>query len=261
MVGWWPRAGRMVAAQARAHSVERSDAKASSRQIDHTHSRCEARMGFARKNGVYITRWLAIATIVFGSLFYLVGAALKPDYSHLSHFISELNASGTPWARSLGLFGFVPLGLLFSGFLIAASPLVQVGGASRVGFWLLWSQPVAFIGVALAPCDPGCPLGGSLTQVAHDILGVLTYFAGAAAMVLLSFSPVLSPHWRSTLMASGIAWMLLFVLMLQPELAQVRGLLQRIADGLLAMVVALVAWRLVGQPALSRGALHLRSQP
>jgi len=197
------------------------------------------------KSRVRIARLLAVVAVCFGASFYTTGAALKPGYSQITHFISELNATGTPWATELGLLGFVPLGALFAAFLVAASPIAHVRGASRAGFWLLWSQPVAFIGVALAPCDAGCPIGGSPSQLVHDLLGLITYFAGALAFVLLAFSPALKVRWRALFIAVGCTWLILFVLMLQPELAQVRGLLQRLADALLAIVLIIVAWRIV----------------
>ena len=41
--------------------------------------------------------------------------------------------------------------------------------------------------------------------------------------------------------------------MLQPEVAQVRGLLQRIADGLLATSILIIAWRMLGETPPARG--------
>lgn len=200
-----------------------------------------------------LARTLAIATIIFGTSFYSIGAQIKPGYSHVAHFISELNATGTPWATQLGLFGFLPLGLIFAAFLVAVTPIAQVHGTSRLGLWLLWSQPIAFIGAALAPCDAGCPIGGSALQVAHDVLGLVTYFAGALALVLLSSAKGLSPGWRLFLRFAGVAWLVLFLVMVQPEAMLVRGLLQRIADALLAATLLIVAWGLVDNPRAASG--------
>lgn len=92
-----------------------------------------------------LARTFAVGTVLFGLVFYTLGAALKPGYSSASQFISELNAAGTTWAQQLGFFGFVPLGLLFGAFLLTAGPLAGVRGASRVGWWLLWSQPLTLV--------------------------------------------------------------------------------------------------------------------
>jgi hypothetical protein len=154
----------------------------------------------------------------------------------MSQYISELNATGTLWAFQLGYFGFVPLGILFASFLIAAEPLVTVWGASRFGWWLLWSQPIAFIVTVLAPCDLGCPIEGTTTQAVHDLVGLITYFAGALGTYLLSFASSLQNHFlaRNFLRFSGVAFLVLFVVMLSPSVSDVRGLLQRVADILLA---------------------------
>lgn len=194
---------------------------------------------------VRLVRVLAVASVAYAALFYVVGAALKPGYSHLAHFISELNATGTPWAQELGLFGFVPLGLLVAAFLLAAYPVAGLSGASRVGFIFLWSQPIAFLGVAAAPCDPGCPFVGSALQQTHNLLGLVTYFAAAAGFFLLSFHSRLSFAGRWYFRGASVAWLGLFVFMLSPELAPIRGLLQRIADGLLWVGVLLIAWGIV----------------
>jgi hypothetical membrane protein len=193
---------------------------------------------------IKLARALAIAIVLYAAAFYVVGAWLKPGYSHSANFISELNATGTPWAQELGLFGFVPLGLVLAAFLLVAYPLARLTWPSRAGFLLLWSQPVAFIGAALAPCEPGCS-GGSALQQVHDLLGLVTYLAAAVAFFLLSFHSRLTAGGRWYLRVAAVAWVGLFVLMLVPELASIRGLLQRVADGLLWITVLLVAWRML----------------
>lgn len=195
-----------------------------------------------------LARSLLVAFVAFAAAFYAVGGLIKPGYSHRSDFISELNATGTPWATALGFAGFLPLALLLAAFLIAAAPLVNLRGASRAGYLLLWSQPIAFLGVVVAPCDAGCPAVGSATQALHNLIGLVTYLGAALAFVLLSFAPGLTGRaavWRPLLRAAGVAWLVLFVLMLQPPLAPWRGLLQRGADVLLASVLLFVAWRLI----------------
>ncbi len=197
---------------------------------------------------VRTARSLAFLAVAWGVAFYAVADSIKPGYSSVTQYISELNATGTALATELSWFGFMPVGLLLAAFLLAANPLARVRGASRLGWWLLWSQPIAFVGVALAPCDAGCPIGGSPTQGLHDLLGVATYFAGALALVLLSFAPAhprVTAGVRVFLRVAGSGFVFLFVAMLVPETASYRGVLQRVADAMLAIAVLLVAWRIV----------------
>ena len=200
------------------------------------------------ENRVKLARVLAVASVAYAAAFYIVGGALKPGYSHASNFISELNATGTPWAQELSLFGFLPLGLVLAAFLWVAYPAAHVSGASRAGFLLLWSQPLAFIGAAATPCDPGCPADGSLAQQIHNLLGVVTYFAAAVGLFLLSFHSRLTATGRLFFGVAAISWLGLFILMLVPALSPVRGLLQRLADAVLWLSVLLVAWRMLGRP-------------
>jgi hypothetical membrane protein len=193
---------------------------------------------------IKLARALAIASVLYAATFYVMGAWLKPGYSHSANFISELNATGTPWAQELGLFGFVPLGLILAAFLLVAYPLARLAGRSRAGFILLWSQPAAFIGAALAPCDSGCS-GSSALQQIHHLIGLVTYLAASVAFFLLSFHSRLAAGGRRFLRIAALAWLGLFVLMLVPELAPIRGLLQRVADAILWITVLLVAWRML----------------
>lgn len=200
------------------------------------------------QNKIWLSRLLAVIVVIFTTTFYLVGAALKPGFSQTSQFISELNATGTPWATEFSWFGFMPVGVLLAFFLAVSTSVVQLSGASRFGFLLLWSQPIAFIGVALAPCDPGCPIGGSPMQQLHDFLGLVTYLPAGLGFLLLSTAPNISKTVRGFFVGAGLAWFALFFFMLLPEFAFMRGLLQRTADALLGATLLVIAWRLTPPP-------------
>ena len=102
------------------------------------------------------------------AIFYLAvlfgGASLKEDYSHISQYISELNATGSACSWQIGYFGFLPLGLLGLILLLAVAPGTGLTGVSRVGCWLLIAEPVVYIASAIFPCDLGCAIEGSLSR-------------------------------------------------------------------------------------------------
>ncbi|MEM8546710.1 MAG: DUF998 domain-containing protein [Pseudomonadota bacterium] len=181
-----------------------------------------------------------MVSILYVVGFYFLGAAIKPGYSQLSHFVSEYNAAGTPWAGLLTYLGFATTTALLSGFLVAAAPIIQVSGASRVGFWLLWSLPFSFLIGAIAPCDAGCPVEGSMSQLLHNALAIPAYFGMGISIALLSFAAGLKPYRmrRSVMLLTGIAFPVIFAAMIQPDLAPWRGLLQRSLD--VAMAVSLI---------------------
>lgn len=196
------------------------------------------------------------ALVYLGMLF--GGALLKPGYSHLTQYISELGASGSTHARLISLAGFVPVGLIAAWLLVATARFAPVGGASRFGYWLLLCEPLAWIGSALAPCDLGCPTGGSASQQLHTLLGVFTYGGTALGLLLLATAPRLRIGFRLLWIALAVTWLLLFVLMAAPELQPWRGLLQRLAEWLVYGALCGAAWHL-GAPA--RATASTRASP
>ena len=197
--------------------------------------------GVTAKTTVHRRLVIALAASYLATVY--GGGWLKGDYNHVAQYTSELNATGTAWAWQIGALGFV-FGLLAFALLWVAAPIAPVTGVSRVGYWLLTAEPVVWIGSALAPCDPGCPIEGSLSQNIHNLLGGTTYLVTTVGLVLLSRSPLISPGARRGWLTVVAAWLILFVLMLLPELAWWRGLFQRVAEVLLYGCLCAAAWRL-----------------
>lgn len=191
-------------------------------------------------------RWIIVVLVLFHSGMLLIAGALKPGYSHLSQYISELGASGSAHAVSISWLGFVPFGVLAAIALWMIAPHAPVRGISRCGYWLLACEPLAWIGSALAPCDLGCPDSGSGSQLLHSALGLLTYLGTALGLLLLSFTPRISPLIRILWGTLALLWLLLFLMMPAPELQPWRGLLQRLAEWIVYSVLCVSGWRLLG---------------
>ena len=193
-----------------------------------------------------LARLLLIASILHVIGFYFIGSAIKPGYSQISNFVSEYNATGTPWAKTTTYAGFAATSAILAAFLITALPLLKVSGASRLGAWLLWSVPASYVLAVIAPCDAGCPLDGSTSQIAHNLLALVTYFGMGASIFLISLASEFDNFKlsRGFLLVTGIAFPGVFLLMVQPELASWGGLLQRLLDVAMAISLALVVWTL-----------------
>ncbi len=170
------------------------------------------------------------------------GASLKADYSHVSQYISELNAIGSAWSWQIGYLGFLPLGLLGFLLLLVVAPRAGLNGISRIGCWLLVGEPIAYASSALAPCDLGCPTTGSLSQDAHNLLAVVTLLMTTLGLVLLSFNNRLGPAKRAGWLGLAVMYIALYTLALVPDLAEWRGLLQRLAEGTLYGALCLISW-------------------
>ncbi len=193
-------------------------------------------------------RWLVAALVVFYPLVLFGGAALKVEYSHLSQYISELNATGSAWSWQIGFFGFLPLGLLGVVLLLVVARRVELHGISKIGCWMLMAEPIAYIGSALAPCDLGCPSTGSLSQNAHNILSVVTLPITTVGLVLLSCDRRLALVQRVGWLALAASFITLYAIALVPDVAQWRGLLQRLAEGVLYGCLCIISWKLLAGP-------------
>jgi hypothetical protein len=194
-----------------------------------------------------LTRLLLVASILYVISFYFIGSAIKPGYSQLSNFVSEYNATGTAWADTLTYAGFLATSILLSAFLISATPLVQVSGVSRLGFWFLWSLPASFFLALFAPCDAGCPIEGSTSQLLHNLYAIVTYFGMGVGIALISLAPRFSAFKlrRTFILLVGIAFPVVFIAMVQPEFVSMRGLIQRSLDVALAAALILIVWTLI----------------
>ena len=190
-------------------------------------------------------RWLIVALALFYPLVMFGGASLKADYSHVSQYISELNAIGSAWSWQIGYFGFLPLGLLGFLLLLVVTPRARLNGISRIGCWLLVAEPIAYVTSALAPCDLGCPSAGSLSQNAHNLLAVVTLIMTTVGLVFLSLNGRLGLAKRVGWLGLSMTYITLYTFALVPDAAEWRGLLQRLAEGILYGCLCLVSWQIL----------------
>ena len=190
-------------------------------------------------------RWLIVGLAVYYPLVLFGGAALKAEYSHVSQYISELNATGSDWSWQIGYLGFLPLGLLGLWLVLVVTPRARLNGISKIGSWLLIAEPVAYVGSAVAPCDLGCPAVGSLSQNMHNLLAVVTLLMTTLGLVFLSCNSRLSPVQRMAWLVLAATFIALYTFALVPDLAHWRGLLQRFAEGILYSCLCFISWQLL----------------
>lgn len=203
-------------------------------------------MGNLRGSGVQISgRWIVLTLVVFYPIVVFGGASLKADYSHVSQYISELNAVGSAWSWQIGYLGFLPLGLLGFALLLMVGRSARLTGISQIGYWLLTGEPIAYVGSAFAPCDLGCPSTGSLSQDVHNAVSVVTLLMTTSGLVLLSFNKRITQTKRVGWLVLAAIFITLYTLALVPDFAPLKGLLQRLAEGVLYGSLCVVAWRLL----------------
>ena len=97
----------------------------------------------------------AVAPFVFTVA--MIAASLQhPAYSHAKNFISELGATGAAGATIMNFAGFLPYGILMVAFAVAVHRGIRADAGGWLGPSLLALYGLAYVGIAMAPCDPGC---------------------------------------------------------------------------------------------------------
>lgn len=195
------------------------------------------------------TRTAAIAGLVASALCLLVPLVfgmLRPEYSHVRDYISELGETGAPYAGWVNLAGFLPIGLIVLVFVFTASRQMPINRKSALLFSSVgWTYLVA----SVFPCDPGCPERGSMSQMIHNLTAMVCYPATIAGLMLIAISFRGNDSWKKLsvyTMVCGLLVALGFGLMLVPDFASWRGLAQRVAEAATFAWIAVIGvalWR------------------
>ena len=196
--------------------------------------------------------WIALTAASWLFTVFLLPGVLRPDYNPLAQYISELGATGAPHAAVVNWAGYLPSGVFFAIALASFWRHWRPRGVQAAGLALLFCEPLAWIGSAIFPCDLGCPAQGSLAQNLHNVLALFTYTGTALGVTLLACAANLQRWQRAGWLLLVVLWLGLFVAMLAPELASLRGLMQRLGEALMYGTQAVVGWVLVARrpPAL-----------
>jgi hypothetical protein len=129
----------------------------------------------------------ALACLVVMALTVVVAGALTPGYSHVSQYISELGARGSPHEWGVRLAGFLPSGILllaFCSFAYAALPRSAGTTLALVGLAL---YAAGYLVAAAYPCDLGCrPDKPTTSQLIHNAGGLLGYLLAPAFLLTLA---------------------------------------------------------------------------
>jgi hypothetical membrane protein len=185
-----------------------------------------------------------IAGPILFSIIAVVSAALRPDYSHISNFISELGANGTSRAALMNYAGFIPAGLMLVAFGIALAATLPRDNLRIVVSILVALFGAGIVADGIIACDPGCPqAGGSLENLVHNLIAPIAFLCAiiAAAIVGVRYRSV--SEWRNlsrySLATSVVALCFLISLAASVESRLLTGLWQRL------LLATLFSWLIV----------------
>jgi hypothetical protein len=196
-----------------------------------------------RSNRLAITGLLAPLVFFLAAL---AASALHPGYDHLKNFVSELGATGAPAAGIMNFGGFLVYGLLMTAFAWAVHRGIRADPGGWLGPAVLALYGLAYVGLALAPCDAGCQAAApSLHHRLHLLLGELILLTAVLSPFILYARMFKDPVWQSlatpTLVLPGSAW----VVLQASGLGVAGAIRQRLWLLLLFIWIELVALRLL----------------
>src|SRR5262245_12075011 len=150
-----------------------------------------------RKLGLYCgivspVLWLALLAIA---------GALRPDFSPLTHFISELGARGSSTESLTRGAAFGLTGFLYVCFAISLRATFRHGWMFAVACFLIALEGIGRMGAGIFPCDPGC-VRVTATQDLHKLFATVGFLSGILAAILWGFLFVRLTTFRSL---SGLA--------------------------------------------------------
>jgi len=194
-----------------------------------------------------------IAGPILFSAVVIVSAALRIDYSHIANFISELGATGTPYASLMNYAGFLPAGLMLAAFgvaLVRALPRRRTTILAAI-LVTLFGAGVAASGIA--SCDPGCPqIGGSVENLVHNRIAPIAFLCLIAAAGILGVLFRGDTAWRSlsvySLISSLVGLCLLVALASSLDARELTGLWQRLLLTVLFLWCAVIGLRAFRHP-------------
>lgn len=192
--------------------------------------------------------YFAAAALIFaGIIFPEFLGSTRADYNSVANYLSELGATGTSTQRLTNGLAFPTVGISCLLIIIALWHRLPATKTMRVGLICLGlGIPLGYFGAVAFPCDYGCPIEGSASQTAHNLLGLIQYPLGIAGFALLGV------NFKSRLVLGVLcrfataAMLIGFVMMIIPDQAEFRGAWQRFGD--YSAFIALVGLVLSTQP-------------
>jgi hypothetical membrane protein len=128
---------------------------------------------------VFSFLWFA-STIFIAGHFYT-------DYSHITQFISELGATGSPYGTYVNYLGFIPTELFILGFVFISYPILPRTKPNTIGLIFIAIYGVTLGIAAFFPCDFECkPDVPSMSHNIHMASAFPGYFCGIIAIFCIS---------------------------------------------------------------------------
>ncbi len=185
--------------------------------------------------------------VLFASVVILCGA-LRPEYNHVTQFISELGESGGSHASLMNVLGFIPSGLLLAAFGASLAYLPPRTSLSLTAAALIVAYGLGITGAGVYSCDSGCPRQNISSEATlHRVVSIISCIAGILGIALWAHRFRALAAWRSlwgySAVSSAVALVLLLVLNASEESRAFTGVWQRLFVATLDLWCAVIGLR------------------
>ena len=167
----------------------------------------------------------------------IVGGFLIENYSFTSQYISETYAIDTKYGIFLRSLGYIPSGILLTIFAFLGYKKLPQSKLTKIGFYGLGVfYGIATIIAGFFPCDSGCNkqfIDPSISQVIHNITGLLTYIFVPLSIILIGLGLKKYPIYNRLSIQGityGIISILFVYLIFSNSNSENIGLYQRIVE-------------------------------
>jgi hypothetical membrane protein len=196
-----------------------------------------------------IAAWCGIlATIIF-VLAIIVFSILTPSYSNLTNAISELGASGAPYALAVNIFGFILVGIL----IVVYAWGLHLGLRNKPGAIILpllaGISGIGVIGWGVFPAESG--FRPSTQTTLHFLMVFVNYLPYILAAFIFSIKLKADPYWRHLVLFSIVMGILAIASYFLPRSIPA-GVSQRIGLGTYFLWVLVMAFSLLKRPLRSK---------
>lgn len=197
--------------------------------------------------------WCGVLAPLLWVLLLGVVGTMRPEFSHVTNYISELGERGSRTEFMVRFWAFGFTGVLYLCFALTYLLRLRADALGTVAALLLFLDGVGRIGAGVYACDPGCT-DGSANQALHHAFATLGFSCGILAAILwgISFARVgQGLGWAAYTVGSGLLSLLCLVLMIwRGQALNLIGLLEHVASAVLSVWLLVFALRLLGRSEL-----------
>ena len=157
---------------------------------------------------------------------------VRDDYNSYSNYLSELGAVGVPYSYLINFAGFLPVGLAIIILVFALFQRLTGTRWLRTGLVCLLGVSLGYLGAVLFWCDYGCPTDGGIRQGLHNLAALIEYIGAIVGLfcICIGIRKGSNRTFAAVTLAAALTVTIGFFLLLDPNLQQLRGASQRMAD-------------------------------